>query len=151
IQAMMAMMWNAFSHSYMSSGPAQARQHALDVCDGRLRQDAVSQVEDKRALREYLENAVDRAVERSAAGDQRQRIEVALHRYAPLDLVPHKYRIDGRIETHGVDRHVLHVAQQCAADPARKSDDPGRRHLRTHLRGDALRGLDAPPLQFLQW
>src|SRR5262245_1471864 len=101
---MIAMTWNALSHSYISvsknnrdqqsragvpaqqqeparpSCPAYPREHLLDMGDRCLRQDAVTEIEDERPLGKNVEDIVDRAVERCTAGDKRQRIEVALHR-----------------------------------------------------------------------
>ena len=48
--------------------------------DRGFRLDAVAEIEDQPALRVIGQHIVDGAVERGAAGDQRQRIEIALHR-----------------------------------------------------------------------
>lgn len=53
----------------------------------------VAEIEDERPLGKRRENIVDATIERSAAGEQRQWIEISLHRHAPLDLVAHKGRV----------------------------------------------------------
>src|SRR6266852_5367394 len=72
---MIAMTWKAFNHTYMRrsdahSGvilcPAYACKHPLHMCDRRLRQDAVSEIEDEGPLGKCLEYVVHRAMERSA-------------------------------------------------------------------------------------
>src|SRR4051794_1757819 len=59
-------------------------QHLLHMGDRRRRQDAVAEIEDQRAIAEIFQNAVDRAIERRAAGKQNQRVEIALHGNAAL-------------------------------------------------------------------
>src|SRR6266702_3669015 len=77
---MIAMTWKAFNHTYMRrsdahSGvilcPAYACKHPLHMCDRRLRQDAVSEIEDEGPLGKRLEDVVHRAIERSAADEQK--------------------------------------------------------------------------------
>ena len=80
-----------------------------------------------------LEDAIDRPVERRPACDQRQRVEIALDRHAPLHLIAHEPGIRRPVEAHGVDRNLLNVAQERGADPTRKSDHLRARHLCTHL------------------
>src|SRR4051794_1111748 len=123
---MTAMTWNAFSHSYTprSSGSSpHPPQHPLHMRDRGFRQDAVAQIEDEGFCGERLEHLVDRAIERAAAGQQGERIEIALHRPTGLDAVARKAAIDHPIETDRIDRDMLDVAQQRAAGAARKPDD----------------------------
>ena len=47
---------------------SDAPQHVLDMRDRGVGQDAVPEIEDQRALAEVLQDAVDRAIERRAAG-----------------------------------------------------------------------------------
>src|SRR5215218_1187355 len=56
------------------------RDHRLDMIDRRLRDDPVAEVEDVRAAAGGAQDRVDAVPERIAAGDERQRIEVALRR-----------------------------------------------------------------------
>ena len=104
----------------------------------------------KGLLGESFENVIDRTVERCAAGDQRQRIEISLHRHAPLDVLAGEYRIDHPVESDRIDRNVLHVAQQPCTDAARKSDDLRARHRAANFRDDALRRRDAPAVKLLR-
>ena len=53
----------------------------------------VAEIDDERPLGKRRENIVDATIERSAAGEQRQWIEISLHRHAPSDLVAHKGRV----------------------------------------------------------
>ena len=85
--------------------PAQPRlQHLLDMRDRRLRQDAVAEIEDERPAGERLQYRIDGAVERLAAGQQRQRIEIALHRPAALDAARARIKIDHPVEADRIDR-----------------------------------------------
>src|SRR5712672_1306286 len=105
---MMAMTWNALSHSYISSRSAHAREHLLHMRDRRLRQDAVAEIEDERPIRKRSKNLVDGPVERAAARHQRQGIEISLHRHADLDLIARECKIGRPIKTHGIDRDLFH-------------------------------------------
>src|SRR3977135_2483021 len=102
IQAMIAITWNAFSHSYITqsstrlfehdlsrqaSCSAHTGEHLLNMGNRGLRHDAMPEVEDEWPGRKRLEYSVDRPVERDTAGDQHQWIEVTLHRQAGLELV----------------------------------------------------------------
>ena len=53
----------------------------------------VAEIDDETPLGKRRENIVDATIERSAAGEQRQWIEISLQRHAPLDLVAHKGRV----------------------------------------------------------
>src|SRR5215471_11325410 len=150
---MIAMTWNAFNHTYMRRSilcPAHARKHLLHMCDRRLRQDAVSEIEDEGPLGKHLKYVLHRAIERSAADEQRQRVEISLHRHAPLDLITRKNGIDRPIETDRIDRDVFDVAQERSADATRKSDHLCARYLAAHLRNDALGGTDTPSMEFVR-
>src|ERR1700724_4092352 len=52
--------------------------HLLDMRDRGFRLDAVAEVEDQPAAGVIRKHVVDRLIQRRAAGDQRQRIEIAL-------------------------------------------------------------------------
>ena len=58
--------------------------------DGRVRQDAVAKVENKRVSPERFEDGVDPTIERRSAGEQYQRIEIALNGPQRLNLVARK-------------------------------------------------------------
>ena len=64
IQAMTAMTWNAFSHSYILCLPAHPLDHALNILDRCFRQNAVAEIENKRAVGECLLHVVDGAIQR---------------------------------------------------------------------------------------
>ncbi len=106
------MMWKAFSQRYMvaSSPAAHALEHLLDMRDRRLRQDAVAEIEDEWAARQRRQDVVDVAVERRAAGEQRQRIEIALHRHARLELLARERAVDRPVEADRVDAGSLDIA-----------------------------------------
>src|SRR3546814_2976831 len=58
------------------------RSQAFDMRDRRVLADAVAQIEDVRAIVERGENAVNARIERGAAGEQGERIEISLYRHA---------------------------------------------------------------------
>ena len=94
-------------------------------------------------------NCIDAAVERRAAGAQRQRIEIALHRPTTLDVIARKIQIHHPVETNGIDFDVLDVAFQVAAGAARKPDDLRARHRAPHIGNDSLGRRNAPALEFV--
>src|SRR5215831_17230225 len=156
---MIAMTWKAFNHTYMRRSdahpgvilcPAYACKHLLHMCDRRLRQDAVSEIEDEGPLGKYFEYVVHRAIERSAADKQRQRIEVSLHRHAPLDLITGKNAINRPIEADRIDRDVFNVAHERRADATRKSNHLRIRYVAAYFRDDALSGSDTPAMEFVR-
>src|ERR1700682_4154568 len=107
---MTEMMWKAFSHSYTSWSSCSvlsphARKHLLDVRDRRLGQNAVPEIEDERLGCKRLEHSLDLAIERGAAGDERQRVEIALYRPTTLDVLARVGAIDHPIEPNRVDRN----------------------------------------------
>src|SRR4051812_772178 len=108
---MTAMMWNALTHPYIGSAP-HASQHLLDMGDRRLRQDAVAEIEDERSIRECLHHRIDSTVERAAAREQCERIEIALHRHQVLHAVARKAAFDPPVEADGIDSGFGHVARE---------------------------------------
>src|SRR5208283_1845695 len=60
------------------SPAAHPSHQPFHMLDGRLRQDAVTEIEDMRSRLESLDDTLDVLVETGAAGDQRQRVEIAL-------------------------------------------------------------------------
>src|SRR5580700_6405466 len=99
---MTAMMWSALIHSYMVANPCD---QALHMTDGGVRQDAVAKVENERVSPERFENGVGRTIERRTAGEQRQRIEIALNGAQRLDVVARKIQFHHPVEPHGINRH----------------------------------------------
>src|SRR5580692_591426 len=143
---MTAMMWNALIHSYMVANP---RDQTFHMSDGRVRQDAVTKVENKRALPERFEDGVDPTIQRRSASKQRQRIEIALNDTQRLNLIARKTQLYHPIEPHRVDWHSFEVARQLGSRTTRKADDARRRKLCTHARHDARHRLDAPFAEFV--
>src|SRR4051795_11825977 len=80
-----------------------APQHLLDMGDRRLRLDAVAEIEDEPPLRKVRQRVVDRAVERIAAGDEHQRIEIALHGDLALYALADEGRLRSPVDADGVD------------------------------------------------
>ena len=62
----------------MTSDAPHLGQHALDMRDRGFRHDAVAEIEDVRASAHRRKNRVDAALQRLAAGDEGERVEVAL-------------------------------------------------------------------------
>src|SRR4051794_35982283 len=61
--------------------------HLLDMRDRGFRLDAVAEVENQSAASVVRQHVVDGTVERRTARNQRQRIEIALHRDAVLNAL----------------------------------------------------------------
>src|ERR1700730_92951 len=97
---MTTMMWNALIHSYMTAHPCDQTFH---MGDGRVRQDAVAKVEDEWVRSERFEDGIDRMIERRTAGEQYQRIEIALNGPQRLNLITRKTQLYHPIEPHRVD------------------------------------------------
>src|ERR1700720_3913943 len=143
---MTAMMWNALIQSYMVANP---RDQAVHMGDGRVRQDAVAKVENKRVSPERFEDGVNPTIERRSAGEQHQRIEIALNGTQRLNLIARKTQLYHPIEPHRVDWHSFEIARQLSSRTTRKADDARRRKLFTHARYDPRCRLDAPFAEFL--
>src|ERR1700686_3651952 len=130
---MTAMMWNALIHSYIVAYP---RDQTFHMRDGRVRQDAVAKVEDERVTSERFEDDIDRMIERRSAGEQHQRIVIALNGPQRLNLIARKTQLYHPIEPHRVDWHSFEVARQLSSRTTRKADDTRRRELFTHAPHD---------------
>src|SRR5580692_7912297 len=128
---MTAMMWNALIHSYMVANP---RNQTFHMGDGRVRQDAVAKVENKRVSPERFEDGVDRMIERCPAGKQHQRIEIALNGAQRLNVVAGELQFRHPVEPHSVDRHGIQIALQLRAGTTRKANNSRRWNMRTHAR-----------------
>ena len=96
---------------------------------------------------EILQDVVDRAIERGAAGEQRQRIEIALHGDAALHVLAHEGRLGHPVDAHRVDRHAVEIACERGAGAARKADDLRAGHLAAHVLDHAPHRRDAPALE----
>src|SRR5215471_2750387 len=152
-QAITAMMWNAFTQSYMrrvlSSGGADACHQLFNMRDRCVRQHAVAEIEDKWSCFEVFHDSLDRAIKRAAADQERHRIEIALNRLAPLQLVACKSEIDGPVEPDRSDRYSIDVPFQPAAGAARKSDELRCWNLRAHGCNDACARFNATSIKFV--
>src|SRR5580658_6096587 len=118
--------------------------------DRGLRQDAVSQVEDKRSIAEVLQNRIGLAVKRSTARQQRQRIEISLYRPATLDLVASKAAIDHPVQPYRIDIHAFHISPQQRAGAARESDDLRIGNTSAQPSDDPLCRRDAPARELVR-
>src|SRR3954453_2063037 len=88
------------------------RDHRLDMIDRRLRHDAVAEVEDVRAAAGGAQDRVDAVPERIAAGDERQRIEVALRREPLRKLRQEQVRLERPVERDRVGKAGLYHARK---------------------------------------
>ena len=123
-------------------------QHLLDMRDRGFRLDAVAEIEDQPALRVIRQHVVDRAIERGAAGDQRQRIEIALHRDAVLHALADQRRLGRPVDADGIDAGCLDISRQQRAGASGKADDLRIRHFLAHALDDAPGRLDRPAREF---
>src|ERR1700730_14959272 len=110
----------------------------------RLRQDAVSKIEDERPSGKLLENLVYAAIERIAPRQQHQRIEIALYHNTRRNMLARKFEIHCPIETNRVDCNIIDVAKDSRSNSTRKPDDLGVRNFTAQLCDEALRRLNAP-------
>ena len=83
-----------------------------------------------RPLREVRQHVVDRAVERGAARDQRQRIEIALDGDAALHALADEGGLGGPVDADGIDAGRIDIGRQQRAGAAGKADDLRVRHSR---------------------
>ena len=118
--------------------------------DRRLGQDAVAEVEDKRSSRQHSHDLIDLAVERRAAGQQRQRIDIALHRQLRLKILRHRLPIVSPIKSDGANSGHFCIRPSHDPGTARKSDDLRTRKLFSHAFDDFSRRLDAPALELIR-
>src|SRR5450756_838602 len=109
IHEMTAMMWKAFSQRYMAAwlAPAHALEHLLDMRDRRRRQNAMAEIENERAAGQHRHHVIDFALECGAAGEQRQRIDIALHHDPRLQHVARDLALECPIEPDAV--HAGHL------------------------------------------
>src|SRR5690349_22239520 len=129
------MMWNALIHSYMQRLLCQARAtHAcnelFDMRKWRVRQHAMTQIEDKRSGFEICQYAIDRTIKRWAADQKRHRIEIALNRSAALHLVSRKGKINRPVEPDRIDVDHVDISLQSSAGATWKTDEPRIRYAR---------------------
>jgi hypothetical protein len=109
----------------------------------------VAKVENKRVSPECFEDGVDRMIERCAAGEQHQRIEIALNGAQRLNVVACEPQFRHPVEPHSVDRHGIQIALQLRAGATRKANNSGRWKMFTYARHDPCNRLDAPLAEFI--
>src|SRR5262245_28662380 len=113
----------------------------------RLGQNAVAEIEDKRALSQGHYNAIDAIIERLAAHHQRRRIEIALHSDASLKLLrdPQRHR---RIETEPVGATALGKSSVAKSGATRKENDRNPRVTSLDFGDDPAQRTETPALGF---
>jgi hypothetical protein len=77
--------------------------------------DAVAEVEDVGAAGEGVKDSADRVLQRFAAADQRQGIEIALHRHPVGQLAIRPIGIGGLVDADGVDAAFARIGAKLAA------------------------------------
>ncbi len=108
-------------------GPAHPRDQALHVGDRGFRNDAVAEVEDVRAAAGRGEDVVDSAVQSLSAGDEGERVEVALRRRARRQGRQRARRVERPVERERVPDAV---AGEPLEMPAAAADEDDRARLR---------------------
>jgi hypothetical protein len=109
----------------------------------------VAEIENMGAGRdEPIEDALDLVVEARSAGDERQRIEVALQREPPGQGGVGGLRLDRRVEADRVDADEGGEFRQLGPGAARKSDDGRLRRLGPDLGRERRHRRDAPAIEF---
>src|SRR3546814_16936807 len=91
------------------------RSQAFDMRDRRVLADAVAQIEDVWAIVERGENAVNARIERGAAGEQGERIEISLYRHAFGQDRIRPRRLDGLVAPEHIDSGPARLAPELAA------------------------------------
>src|ERR1700692_451590 len=123
---MTAMMWKALIHSYIvyifagirtvasnrSRQAAHARNQSFHMCDRRLRQHAMTEIENERPSGKGLESGIDGAIKRCAADEEGQWIEIALNRPPALNLVAREARLNHPIKTHRIDGNGRDITRE---------------------------------------
>src|ERR1700692_157977 len=154
------MMWNALIHSYSIvcsfwRGSARCRHVAhtrdqlLDMRNRRLRQYAMTEIENKRSGRKCRQNPIDRAVERFPSREERQGIEIALNRSELLDLFARKLRLNHPIEPNGIHRNSFDIGQELGAGAAGEADDFCIRNLFSNRVSNPSARRDTPFAEFI--
>src|SRR5262245_23310272 len=120
-----------------------------DVVDRRLGQNAMPEIEDEGARAKGGEDRLHAPVEARAAGDEKDRIEIALHRNESLQPVLDESERLAGIAADCIDARLLGVALGVEACAAREADHgrPWRRFL--HLLDDPPGRGDAPAIEAL--
>src|SRR5262245_15876688 len=124
-------------------------EHTLDVCNWRFRQDAVAKIEDQWTTTEYFHNIVDLTIERGAACEKSEWIDVALHRHTRLQHVTRNRSLKSPINSNRAYAGHFNVGQDHCTCSARKPDNFCSWYLTTHALHDFLRRRNAPPIKLI--
>src|SRR5258708_3537489 len=82
------------------------------MCDRGFGEDGGAEVEGQPAHHVIRKHVIDRGIERRAAGNQRQGIEIALNGDAVLHALADQRRLGGPVDADGVDAGCFHIAGQ---------------------------------------
>ena len=115
----------------------------------RLRQYAMTEIENKRSGRKCRQNPIDRAVERFPSREERQGIEIALNRSELLDLFARKLRLNHPIEPNGIHRNSFDIGQELGAGAAGEADDFCIRNLFSNRVSNPSARRDTPFAEFI--
>src|SRR3546814_1260679 len=94
----------------------------LDMGDRGVGHDAMAEVEDMGTIGERRKDAVDRRIERAAARDERERVEIALDRKMRRQGRVGPYRIDRLVDPDRIHPGLIGIGAQLAAGALRKAD-----------------------------
>src|SRR5215212_626552 len=109
--------------SYLPRTAPHAGDQALHVRNRRFRHHAVAEVEDVRPAAGRFENAVDAPVQSLAAGDEGERVEVALGRHPLRQGRQQDRRVEGPVEGERIADAVARDA--LAAGSAQRTSPSG--------------------------
>ena len=118
--------------------------------DRRLRQNAMSEIEDEWSVRECSHNVIDGMIEDFAAPHETFRIEIALYRDARLDMRSGKIPIDRGLKTDRIHTGLVDISRNLLARSARKSDDLCAWVPPTNFLDQSFSRLGAPELEILR-
>src|SRR5579872_7439868 len=119
--------------------------------DRGFRQNAMAEIEDEAATGVILQDIVDRAIERRAARDQRQGIEVTLNGDTILNMGADQGWLSRPIDADAIDAGPVHIVGQKRAGPSGKTDDLCVGGLLAHAFDDTARWLNRPAREFAWW
>src|SRR5580698_546537 len=128
-----------------------ASNQAFDVGDWRARQNAVAKIKNERLVPEGFQDSIDRRIERSTAGKQDQRIEIALYRTLRLDILTSKIELNHPVEADYIDGNCIKIILKFSSRPAGKSDDFRTGNSLPHRCNDLHDRRDTPLLELTGW
>src|SRR3546814_18212068 len=94
---------------------AYAPDQMLDMGYGRVGHDAMAEIEDMGANGKSRKDAVDRRIERRAAGDERKRVAIALYRQMPRPRRVGPGGIDRTRAPHRIHHPSVGIGAEAAA------------------------------------